>query len=210
MNFASTEESINTINSSKTILTNDELILLRPFVGEMPRIAVASEYTDPVFFSKKIINILNGKDSVTDKFRPVSYTGKDFNALYLITKHDGLPLKELLEQPIPKIIHFSVTGLGGTQWEPGVMKADDLLDRIANFIKQGLDPNMITVRIDPIIPGVTSKEVIENIVKRASEMGVKKIRYSVMDRYKTTSKFVEALGYDYNKYYPQEGLHAKQ
>jgi DNA repair photolyase len=198
------------LNSPKTILTNEEALKLRPFVGDMPRIAVASEHTDPVFFSKKIIKILNGEESVQDKYHPNAYTGKDFNALYLITKHDGLPLKELLEQPIPKIIHFSITGLGGTKWEPGVMKPDDLLDRIADFIKQGLDPEMVTVRIDPIVPGVTSTQMIENIVKRASEMGIKKIRYSVMDRYKTTSKYVEAIGYDYSKYYPQGGLHATQ
>ena len=210
VNFASQQESLETLNSPKTILTNEEALKLRPFVGDMPRIAVASEHTDPVFFSKRIIKILNGEEAVQDKFRPVSYTGKDFNALYLITKHDGLPLKELLEQPIPKIIHFSITGLGGTKWEPGVMKPNDLLDRIADFIKQGLDPEMVTVRIDPIVPGVTSTQMIENIVKRASEMGIKKIRYSVMDRYKTTSKFVEALGYDYSKYYPQGGLHATQ
>lgn len=210
INFAQQKESLETLNSPKTILTNEEALKLRPFVGDMPRIAVASEHTDPVFFSKKIIKILNGEESVQDRYRPNSYTGKDFNALYLITKHDGLPLKELLEQPIPKIIHFSITGLGGTKWEPGVMKPNDLLDRIADFIKQGLDPEMVTVRIDPIVPGVTSTQMIENIVKRASEMGIKKIRYSVMDRYKTTSKYVEAIGYDYSKYYPQGGLHATQ
>mgnify|MGYP003457020152 CR=1 FL=1 len=41
-------------------------------------------------------------------------------------------------------------------------------------------------------------------------MGIKNIRYSIMDRYKTTSKFMEALGYDYSKYYPSGGLHANQ
>lgn len=57
-------------------------------------------------------------------------TGKDFNGLYIITKHDGLPMKQLLATKIPKLIHFSITSLGGSQWEPGVMKHDDLLDRI--------------------------------------------------------------------------------
>ncbi|MFR0885662.1 MAG: hypothetical protein ACLSGJ_10920 [Lachnospira eligens] len=106
------------------------MIKLRPYAGNNPRIAVASEHTDPVFFSKRIIEILDGKQSVQDKFRNTSYTGNDFAALYLITKHDGLPLKNLLEYKIPKLIHFSITGLGGTKWEPGVMKYNDLLDRI--------------------------------------------------------------------------------
>jgi hypothetical protein len=35
------------------------------------------------------------------------------------------------------------------------MKYNDLLDRIAEYIKLGLDPNTITIRIDPIVPGET-------------------------------------------------------
>jgi hypothetical protein len=42
-------------------LSNTELIKLRPYAGNNPRIAVASEHTDPVFFSKKIIEILDGR-----------------------------------------------------------------------------------------------------------------------------------------------------
>jgi len=76
--------------------------------------------------------------------------------MYLITKHDGLPLKELVQLDIPKFIHFSITSLGGTKYEPGVMKMDDLLDRIQIFINEGtINPNLVTIRIDPIIPGVT-------------------------------------------------------
>ena len=210
VNFSTTQESIQTIESDKTILSNEELRKIRPYTGTgMPRIAVASEHTDPVFFSQRIIDILDGKLSVEDKFRNVSYSGDDFAALYLITKHDGLPLKKLLEYKIPKIIHFSITGLGGTRYEPGVMKPDDLLDRIKDFLDQGLDPEMVTVRIDPIIPGVTPMSTVENIVKRASEMGIKNIRFSVMDQYSTTKQFMERLGYDYSKYYDGNSLHAK-
>lgn len=209
VNFSSPQESFQTIQSDKTILSNTELIKLRPYAGNNPRIAVASEHTDPVFFSKKIIEILDGRQSVQDKFRNTSYTGNDFAALYLITKHDGLPLKNLLEYKIPKLIHFSITGLGGTKWEPGVMKYNDLLDRIQEFIKQGLDPEMVTVRIDPIVPGVTLISDVENIVRRASEMGIKNIRFSVMDQYSTTKRFMEELGYDYSKFYDSKSLHAR-
>ena len=53
------------------------------------------------------------------------------------------------ELKIPKFIHFSITSLGGTKYEPGVMKMDDLLDRIQAFIEQGvLNPSLITIRID--------------------------------------------------------------
>lgn len=211
VNFNGAKESKEVISSDKTILTNEELRLIRPYTGTgNPRIAVASEHSDPVFFSKKIRDILDGKISVEDKFRNTTYTGNDFAALYLITKHDGLPLKELLEYKIPKIIHFSITGLGGTQYEPGVMKPQDLLERIEQFIQQGLDPEMVTVRIDPIVPGVTTRSTIEAIVKKSAEIGIKNIRFSIMDQYSTTRQFMINLGYDYSKYYKEGSLHANQ
>lgn len=207
-NFNDLSSSKAIISSDATILTNEELRKLKPFVGNNPRIGVASEYTDPAFFSKQIIRILNGEEVISDKFGR-TFSGTDFNALYIITKHDGLPIENLLKHKIPKIIHFSITGLGGTKYEPGVMKPNDLLDRIQAMLKLGLDPESVTIRIDPIVPGVTSTKMIENIVKRASEMGIKTIRFSIMDQYKTTKKYMEELGYDYSKFYDGASKHAR-
>lgn len=206
------KENIETLESDKTILSNEEILKLRPFTGndKAPRIAVASEHTDPVFFAKKIKDFFEGKTSVQPRFgQPI--TAKDIDALYIITKHDGLPLRDILSIKIPKIIHFSITGLGGTKYEPGVMPYNELLDRIGDYIKQGLDPSMVTVRIDPIVPGVTSQHIIENIIKRASSMGIKNIRFSIMDFYATTAQFTEANGFDYSKYYvPQTNADGSQ
>lgn len=207
-NFNDLSSSKAIISSDATILTNEELRKLKPFVGNNPRIGVASEYTDPAFFSKQIIRVLNGEEVISDKFGR-TFSGTDFNALYIITKHDGLPIENLLKHKIPKIIHFSITGLGGTKYEPGVMKPNDLLDRIQAMLKLGLDPESVTIRIDPIVPGVTSAKMIENIVKRASEMGIKTIRFSIMDQYKTTKKYMEELGYDYSKFYDGVSMHAR-
>ena len=206
------KENVATLESDKTILSNEEILKLRPFTGndKAPRIAVASEHTDPAFFAKDIKDFFDGKTSVKRRFGdPI--TAKDIDALYIITKHDGIPLRTILSIKIPKIIHFSITGMGGTKYEPGVMPYDELLDRIGDYIKQGLDPSMVTVRIDPIIPGVTPRHVIENIIKRASSMGIKNIRFSVMDFYSTTAQFTEAAGFDYSKYYiPMKGYDGKQ
>lgn len=206
------KENIETLESDKTILSNEEILKLRPFTGndKAPRIAVASEHTDPVFFAKKIKDFFDGKTSAQPHFgKPI--TAKDIDALYIITKHDGLPLRDILSIKIPKIIHFSITGLGGTKYEPGVMPYNELLDRIGDYIKQGLDPSMVTVRIDPIVPGVTPRHVIENIIKRASSMGIKNIRFSIMDFYATTAQFTEANGFDYSKYYvPQTNKDGSQ
>ena len=210
--FNDNKTSVDIVSSNKTILSNEELQQWNEAgLGEKPRILVASEHTDPVFHVNKILDILEGKSSVNEwgivngKRQVVGQvSGKDFAGLYLVTKHDGLPMKRILETKIPKLIHFSITSLGGTKYEPGVMKANDLLDRIGEYIKQGLDPKSITIRIDPIVPGVTTKEGIENIVKRASEMGIRRIRFSIMDAYPNTQLAMEKFGYDFSQYYTRK------
>jgi hypothetical protein len=90
-------EQVKTLNSDKTILTNDEILAIKPFTGDdtRPRIAVASEHTDPVFFSKMIQDWAKGNHTFLDYSKnPIRY--EDIDALYLITKHDGLPMRELL------------------------------------------------------------------------------------------------------------------
>lgn len=194
------EQAQKTISSPNTILTNEEILALHPFTGSdtHPRIAVASEKTDPAFFAKQLEDFFSGKTTVQD-YRGNILTANDIDALYIITKHDGLPMRRILSIQKPKIIHFSITTLGGTKWEPGVMKWQDMIERVGKFIKQGLDPKMVTLRIDPIVPGVTQIPDVEQLIKRASELGIKNVKFSVMDYYRTTSIFMKNLGYDYEK-----------
>lgn len=194
------EQAQKTISSPNTILTNEEILALHPFTGSdtHPRIAVASEKTDPAFFAKQLEDFFSGKTTVQD-YRGNTLTANDMDAMYIITKHDGLPMRRILSIQKPKIIHFSITTLGGTKWEPGVMKWQDMIERVGKFIKQGLDPKMVTLRIDPIVPGVTQIKDVESLIKRASEFGIKNVKFSVMDYYRTTSIFMKNLGYDYEK-----------
>lgn len=196
------EQAQKTISSPNTILTNEEILALHPFTGSdtHPRIAVASEKTDPVFFAKYLEDFFSEKTTVKDRSGN-TLTANDIDALYIITKHDGLPMRRILSIQKPKIIHFSITTLGNTKYEPGVMKWQDMIERVGNFIKQGLDPNMVTLRVDPIVPGVTQIKDVDALIKRASELGIKNVRFSVMDYYKTTSIFMKNLGYNYEKYY---------
>lgn len=194
------EQAKKTISSPNTILTNEEILALHPFTGSdtHPRIAVASEKTDPAFFAKQLEDFFSGKTTVKD-YRGNTLTANDMDAMYIITKHDGLPMRRILSIQKPKIIHFSITTLGDTKWEPGVMKWQDMIERVGKFIKQGLDPKMVTLRIDPIIPGVTKIKDVEALIKRASELGITNVKFSVMDYYRTTSIFMKNLGYDYEK-----------
>lgn len=195
------EQAQKTISSPNTILTNEEILALHPFTGSdtHPRIAVASEKTDPVFFAKDLEDFFSGKTTVKD-YGGNMLAANDIDALYIITKHDGLPMRRILSIQKPKIIHFSITTLGNTKYEPGVMKWQDMIERVGKFIKQGLDPNMVTLRVDPIVPGVTQIKDVDALIKRASEFGIKNVRFSVMDYYRTTSIFMKNLGYDYEKH----------
>lgn len=196
------EQAQKTISSPNTILTNEEILALHPFTcsDTHPRIAVASEKTDPAFFAKQLEDFFSGKTTVQD-YHGNTLTANDIDALYIITKHDGLPMRRILSIQKPKIIHFSITTLGNTKWEPGVMKWQDMIERVGKFIKQGLDPKMVTLRTDPIVPGVTQIKDVESLIKRASELGIKNVKFSVMDYYSTTSIFMKNLGYNYEKYY---------
>lgn len=195
------EQAQRIISSPNTILTNEEILALHPFTGDdtHPRIAVASEKTDPVFFAKYLEDFFSGKTTVKDRSGN-TLTANDIDALYIITKHDGLPMRRILNIQKPKIIHFSITTLGNTKYEPGVMKWQDMIERVGKFIKQGLDPNMVTLRVDPIVPGVTQIKDVDALIKKASEFGIKNVRFSVMDYYRTTSIFMKNLGYDYEKH----------
>lgn len=193
------------IENAKTTLhtleTNNNLTAEeKAIIGKNMRVAVASEVTDPIFHCKKIAAAIR-----SDLAKPLAK--RKYHAMYLITKHDGLPLRELLELDIPKYIHFSITSLGGTKWEKGVMKMDDMLDRIQDFIDEGLlSPSLVTIRIDPIIPGVTKKEDIRHIMERATKMGIKSFKFSLMDSYGNYQdrKIVDSMrdaGYEWEKYY---------
>lgn len=182
--FASPLQAKATLESEKTILTNEELASWNEQGIVNPRILVADERTDPAFFADELIDIIEGRQKAKGAGVTANkYSGKDFNALYIITKHDGAPIRKILQTKIPKIIHFSVTGLGGTVWEPRVMEYHKMLDKIQSLIKDGLDPKCVTVRIDPIVPGVTLMADIEEIIKRSSQMGIKRIKFSVCDMY---------------------------
>lgn len=79
-----------------------------------------SRVTDPAFFSKEIISFLeqNSRKSLSDPTR--------ITAIELWSKHDGLPIRDILEAcdkyRVAPMVSFSITGLGGTALEGGVMK----------------------------------------------------------------------------------------
>jgi len=79
-----------------------------------------SRYTDPAMYSQRVVNFLkeNAKKPLTDPTRVV--------AIELWSKHDGLPIRDILDAckqyRVAPMVSFSITGLGNTALEKGVMK----------------------------------------------------------------------------------------
>lgn len=174
-----------------------------------------SRMTDPVFFTKEIIKFLeeNAKKPFTDPTR--------VNAIEIWSKHDGMPMQDLLrackKYKVAPMVSFSITGLGNTSLERGVMKYNDLIDRIEKLVQSGdLNPNTTTIRIDPILVGETNFEDVKVIVNRCKQIGIKKFVTSLVQSYgyldgtprdrKVVSGINEAMQrdgrtYDWDKYY---------
>ena len=174
-----------------------------------------SRRTDPIFFTNELIDFLkeNNKKPLSDPTRT--------NVVEIWSKHDGIPMRELLEAckkyKVAPIVSFSITGLGGTALEKGVLKYQDLLPLIKELIDGGyLNPLTTTIRIDPILVGYTNMEDIKNIIYTCKSFGIKKFVTSLVQSYgytentpndrKVISGINEALKsenktYDWDKYY---------
>lgn len=75
------------------------------------------------------------------------------------------------------IIHCSITGLGGTLWEPHVSPIDETLYAYNKLVEE-LGGNKVILRIDPIIIGVSDKNIIQLV-----ESARGRLRISFLDMY---------------------------
>lgn len=201
------------------IFSPDEIAQIKQALNGKPlRVMSVSRQTDPVFFANEIIKFLeeNSKKPFTDPTR--------VNAIELWTKHDGMPIRRILEAcakyKVAPMVSFSITTLGDTALEKGVLKYKDLLPLIKGLIDEGvLDARTTTVRLDPILIGVTNTEDIKNVVAECKKMGITKFVTSLVQSYgyldgtpkdrKVTSGINNALAkegktYDWDKYYGRD------
>lgn len=166
--------------------TEEEAQQIQSAIPQGGHLFVSSVFrnNDPAFYAVEIINQLreNFKKPLTDPTR--------INIIELWSKHDGIPIQNILEAckkyRVAPIVSFSITGLGDSVIEKGVMKYNDLLDNIEKLIQVGiLDPRTTTFRVDPILPGVSSVEDMRKIIERGVKMGIRKFVTSPMQTYST-------------------------
>ena len=152
----------------------------------MRQLVVASEYGEPS----------NHKEIVCQRLCDM----KRDVCLLLITKN--LPnCEEILvvagSKSIPYQIHCTITGLGGTTWEPQIPKPELMVESCLCFLeKYQIDPKCVTLRIDPIINEALGIQLAEAMLsmKAFSEAGVKDCRISIVDYYPHVRERFDKLG----------------
>lgn len=143
----------------------------------MRRLLVASEYGEPSLYQDTLVSRLRS----TCRTRDV--------CLLLITKE--LPKCERLVETaqvlgVPMQIHCTMTGLGGTSWEPHMHAPSLIVDSCLQLMKEyELSPESVTLRIDPIVNEALGVQMGEAtiFVKAFAEFGVRDCILSVLDYY---------------------------
>lgn len=207
------ESALSTVNP---VFTPTEIAQIKQALnGKNLKVMSVSRYTDPAFFANEIIKFLeeNAKKPFTDPTR--------VNVIELWTKHDGEPIQKILQAcrkyKVAPMVSFSITTLGNTPLEQGVLEHNTLLDLIQQLVNSGdLDPRTTTIRIDPILVGYTNMDNVREVVRRGKSMGIRKYVTSLVQSYgytegtpndrKVVSGINNALNtvgqtYDWDKYY---------
>ena len=110
---------------------------------------------------------------------------KDFSNLL----RNALGLRDLLAAYGQLYLHFTVTGLGGTDLEPGVAPADVALSQLEGLVEVVGDPRRVSLRVDPIVfwrEGAAVRSnlaFVETAARRAAEAGLVDLRFSIAQWY---------------------------
>lgn len=154
----------------------------------MAKLLVASEYTEPSAYSALIQAKLNEE------------VGKGKVGLLLITKDPGGCegiVQFAADKGIPTVIHATITTLGGHTVEPNVKPYRMAIKEFGLLVAMLGDVDNAVLRIDPLIPEVTNMQNVAELVARASQFGVRRIRTSVIDYYPFVREKLKNLGLRY-------------
>lgn len=116
--------------------------------------------------------------------------------------------KALLYYKDKIIYHLVITGLGGTDLEPGIPTKDEMFKNVEHLISCGFPAKQIVIKIDPVMPyffvdklnGLLHIDYLSNlkeILNFAENNNIKRIRHSFLyfhpEIYSRLSKFNVAL-----------------
>lgn len=121
-----------------------------------------------------------------------------FDRLYdgniIITKRlsDKL-IEKLIENKEKCILHFTVTGMGGSKIEPFVPTVEQSFNKFKKLVDGGFPIEQVVLRIDPIVPTDKGWKTVEHVLDVFKGSGIKRVRFSIMDMYNhVKERFIEA------------------
>lgn len=132
-----------------------------------------------------------------------------FDHLYLgniiITKRltDKL-IEKLIENKDKCILHFTVTGMGGSKIEPLVPTVEQSFEKFNKLIKSGFPIKQVVLRIDPIVPTDKGWKTANHVLEIFKESGMKRVRFSILDMYNHVKERFNDNGFPI----PYETFHA--
>ncbi|MCK5217938.1 DUF1848 family protein, partial [bacterium] len=138
----------------------------------------------------KVSNPFNGRERLVELKPEFVHTlvlwSKDYSALL----EDVGGLREQLTAYNQIFFHFSITGLGGTLLEPGIIPFEEAVHQFRQLIALAGEPKRVNWRFDPIVfwregGDIRSNlEVFEKISAAASAAGLCKVTVSLCQWYK--------------------------
>lgn len=108
----------------------------------------------------------------------------DVDAAIIITKNISNNLiSNILKFKDKIILHATITGYGGTEFESNVMSSDLSFRQLHKLINSGFPIKNIVLRIDPIIPQTLYLGVVDEVLKGAELLELMRIRISFINMY---------------------------
>jgi len=110
----------------------------------------------------------------------------------------------------PLYLHLSITGLGGTELEPRIPPADEVIALIPELIRLTGSPQRISWRFDPIVRISTKNRTLENLslfdqmAEKISPTGINTVRTSFVTYYPKVLKRMEKAGFSPEVPSPEE------
>lgn len=124
------------------------------------------------------IGINNGGDAssdltIFDRLRPL------FNIIITRDLRNPEFQSLLLEHKDIIILHYVVTGWGGTPMEPFTPSIQGSFQLLQNLISQGFPVEQVVLRIDPIIPNEAGLKALKLVLQLYSRTSIKRVRYKM-------------------------------
>lgn len=161
----------------------------------MKKIISMSRRTDMRWHADKLIKVLREK-----------YPPERVHTIVCWTKFPDViftpPYRDILQLYSQVYVQLTVTGLGGSPLEPNVPHWKRAMEKIPELIRFTGSADRIRLRPDPLVAlkkensrVITNIELVEEIIKKAGQMGVRTFSTSFMDEYPKVKKRLTRHGY---------------